>query len=202
MPCRFTVTYPTKYKRLRAAFPCSSLRGARVTIRIDNGLATDVQVLPYCMIKRHFRRGIDARVWTLKGCAVPLGQLVSAEQPIGFYHRTFAMNPLGLHGVQPRALGRQIAAYDPHSFERALLDLMVVFFDPTTGLFAHVPGSVIPDQNPHLLAPPIELLGAPGKELGGYSAYGSTAHQAHPRLFEVRHIEPVAGDGFGLGVIF
>src|SRR5215208_751388 len=100
-------------------------------------------------------------VWTLEGRADTLSQLVSAEQPIGFYHFALAVNPLGLHGVEPGAFGGQIAVYDPHPFERPLLDLVVVFFDPTTGFFAYVPGSVLPDQKPHLLAPPIELTGRP-----------------------------------------
>src|SRR5919112_6271383 len=127
-------------------------------------------------------------VWTLEGRAHPLGQLVGVEQPIGFYHFALAVNPLGLHGVQPGAFGGQIAAYDPHPVEGAFLDLVVVFFDPTTGFLAYVPGSVVPDQNPHLLAPPIELSGAPGEELGGYRAHRTPLHKAYPRLLELGHI--------------
>src|SRR5215210_3126861 len=142
-------------------------------------------------------------VWTLKGRADALGQLAGAEQPIGFYHFTLAVNPLGLHGVEPGAFGGQIAAYDPYPFERALLDLPVVFFDPTTGFFAYVPGSVVPDQNPHLLAPRIEPSGAPREEPGAYPAYRTPLHKAYPRLFKLRHIEPIAGDGLpGVGIIF
>src|SRR5215217_7244450 len=141
-------------------------------------------------------------VWALKGRAHPLGQLVGVEQPIGFYHFALAVNPLGLHGVEPGTFGGQIAAYDPHPFERALLDLVVVFFDPITGFFAHVPGSVVPDQKPHLLATRIELSGAPAEELGAYPAYRTPLHKAYPRLLELQHIEPVAGDSFGLGIVF
>jgi hypothetical protein len=39
MPCRFTVTYPRKHKRLRAAFPRSSLREGHATIGTNEGLA-------------------------------------------------------------------------------------------------------------------------------------------------------------------
>src|ERR687897_1248195 len=141
-------------------------------------------------------------VWTLKGRADTLGQLVGAEQPLGFHHFALTVNPLGLHGVEPGAFGGQIAAYDPHPVEGAFLDLVVVFFDPTTSFFAYVPGSVIPDQKPHLLALPIELTGAPGEKPGGYPAYRTPLHKAYPRLFELRHIEPIAGDGFGIGIVF
>jgi excisionase family DNA binding protein len=51
--------------------------------------------------------------------------------------------------------------------------------------------------------PPIELSGAPAEELGGYPAYRTPLHKAYPRLFDLRHIEPIAGgDGFGLGIVF
>ncbi len=46
-------------------------------------------------------------VWTPKGRADPIGQLVSAEQPIGFYYFALTVNPLGLHGVEPGAFGGQ-----------------------------------------------------------------------------------------------
>ena len=39
MPCRFTVTYPTEYKRLRTAFPRPALRAAHATLRSNEGLA-------------------------------------------------------------------------------------------------------------------------------------------------------------------
>src|SRR5215207_9103331 len=121
-------------------------------------------------------------VRTSEGRAHPLGQLVGVEQPIGFYHFAFAVNPLGLHGVEPGTFGGQIAAYDPHPFERALLDLVIVFFDPITCFFAHVPGSVVPDQKPHLLTPRIELIGAPGEKPDGYAAYRMGLPQMNGRL--------------------
>src|SRR5215208_143755 len=93
-------------------------------------------------------------VRTPKGRADALGYLVSAEQPVGFHHFALTMNPLGLYsGVRPRAFGGQKAAYDPHPLHLALFDLPVVSLDPRTGFFAHVPGSVVPDRNPHLLTP-------------------------------------------------
>src|SRR5215207_5958921 len=142
-------------------------------------------------------------VRTTKDRAVALGNLVSAKQPLGFHHFALAMHPLGLYGVKPRAFGGQKAAYDPHPFyDLALFYLPVVFLDPGSEFFAYVPGSVVPDQNPHLLAPLVELLRAPRKELGAYPAYGTAIDEPKPRLIELRHVEPVAGDGFGLGIVF
>jgi hypothetical protein len=41
---------------------------------------------------------------TLKSSAGSFGQLVGREQTIGLYHPPFAVNPLGLYRVEPRAL--------------------------------------------------------------------------------------------------
>jgi hypothetical protein len=41
LTCAYVVTYPTKYKQLRAAFPRSALGGAHATIRGDEGLAME-----------------------------------------------------------------------------------------------------------------------------------------------------------------
>jgi hypothetical protein len=46
-------------------------------------------------------------VSTAEDVANPLGELVSTEQPLGLYDLAFAMNPLGLNRVEPRALGGQ-----------------------------------------------------------------------------------------------
>src|SRR5918997_5980224 len=135
-----------------------------------------------------------------EGSADSLGQLVSGEQPIGLYDLALAMDPLGLHGVEPRALFGQKAAYDPHSFA-ALFDFSVVRSDPLSDLFGDVPGSVVPDQHPNPLACRLKLSAAPRKEAGGYGAHGPPIHEAHPHLLELRHIQPVAGDGLRIGIV-
>src|SRR5215213_10353886 len=58
--------------------------------------------------------------------ADPICQLVSAEQTVGLDHLAFAMNPLGLHRIEPRTLLRQQTSDDPHSFLRALFESPVV----------------------------------------------------------------------------
>ena len=63
----------------------------------------------------------------------PIRQLISAEQAIGLYHFSLAVDPLRLYGIQPRTLLGQKAAYDPHSFA-ALFDLTVMFPEPAPDL--------------------------------------------------------------------
>jgi hypothetical protein len=38
--------------------------------------------------------------------------------------------------------------------------------------------------------------------LGRYGTHGPTVHEPDPRLVELWHIEPVTGDGFGVGIVF
>src|SRR5215203_2192782 len=96
-------------------------------------------------------------VRTVEDSADPICQLVCREQPIGLYHLSLAVYPLGLYGVQPRALDGQKAAYDPHS-RASSFDITVVRSDPPPDLSAYVPGSVVPDQHPNSLAGRLELL--------------------------------------------
>src|SRR5829696_7685594 len=131
---------------------------------------------------------------TVEDRADPICQLVSRQQPLGLYDLALAMDPLGLHRVEPRALFGQKAAYDPHS-AAAVFDREVVRGDPPSELFGDVPGSVVPDQNPYTLARRLKLLAAPRKEAGGYGAHGPPLHEAHPHLLESGHKQPVAGDG-------
>src|SRR5215204_1573047 len=141
-------------------------------------------------------------VRTAKNRANALGQLVGRQQPLGLYHLALAMDPLRLNRVEPRALLGQKAAYAPHSpFAPAVFDFSVVRGDPLSDLFGDVPGSVVPDQNPNPLAGRFKLFAAPRKEAGGYPAHGAAIHEAQPDLFELRHQQPIAGDGFGIEVV-
>ena len=136
---------------------------------------------------------------TTENPAYPLGKLVSAKHSVGLYHLALAMHPFGLDRVEPRALLGQKAAHDPHP-SPALLDLSVVFPEPSSHLAAYVPGSVVPDENQHLLADGFEPLATPLKESGRYRTHGSIIHEAQPRLVELRHIEPVTQEmAFGSG---
>src|SRR5215216_2760747 len=137
---------------------------------------------------------------TVEDQAYSLSQLVSCEQSVRLDNLALTMDPLGLHRVEPRALFGQKAAYDPHSLA-TVFGLTVVRSDPLSDLFGDVPGSVVPDQHPNLLARRSKLLTAPRKEASGYGAHGPPIHEAHPHLLELWHIEPVAGDGLRVGVV-
>jgi hypothetical protein len=139
---------------------------------------------------------------TIENPAYPLGKLVGSEQPVWFDDLTLAVYPLGLYGVQPRALLRKKAAYDPHSsFASALFDTAVVLAEPAPHLPACVPACVVPDQEQNLPASLWELLATQGT-LGRYGAHGPSVHESQPRITDLWQVESVAGDGFRLGVVF
>jgi hypothetical protein len=103
------------------------------------------------------------------------------------------MYPLGLDGVQPRALFGQKTAHDPNPFA-ALFDPSVVFAEPSPHLFGDVPRSVVPDQKQDLLAKSFKLLATPLKKPGGYVTHRPAIDEPQPPLpVEFGHIEPVAG---------
>src|SRR5215216_6903886 len=131
--------------------------------------------------------------------ANPLCEFVGAQQTVGLDHFALAMNPLGLYGVQPRALLRKKAAYDPHPAP-ALLDFSVVLSEPASDFFGEVPTRVVPDEYHDLLADLFEPLGAPRQKLSRYPTDGPTIHKPQPYLVELRQIEPIAGDGLRVGL--
>ena len=140
---------------------------------------------------------------TIEDTTNPLGELVSAQRiiAVGLDHFSLAVYPLGFYGVQPRAVFGQQAAYDPHSFS-TLFDMAVVSSEPAPDLFGDVPRSVVPDEDHNFLSRRLELLQAPRKEWRCYGTDGPPIHEPDPRLVELGHIEPVAGDGLRLGVVF
>src|SRR5215210_691866 len=53
-----------------------------------------------------------------------VGQLMSAERPLGLDHFAFGVDPLGLYRIEPRALRRQQAGHYSYSgFATAIFDL-------------------------------------------------------------------------------
>jgi hypothetical protein len=97
----------------------------------------------------------------------------------------------------------QKAAYDPYSgFAPALFDLAIVPAEPASDLFGDMPTGVIPDEKQDFLASRFEHFATPLEKLGCYPAHGPTVHEPDPRLIKLRQIEPVAGDGFRIVVIF
>src|SRR5215210_5943143 len=141
-------------------------------------------------------------VRTSKRRADSLGQLIGAEQTVGFDHFALAMNPFGLHGVKPRALLGQQTSDDPHPFLLALFQSPVAPTDPAANLAAYVPTGVVPDQHQHSLAQSLKLLAAPLQKARGYPAQRAAVHKAQPSLLELGHVQPVARDSLRIGIIF
>src|SRR3712207_598903 len=142
-------------------------------------------------------------VSTAEDFANPIGELVSAEQLLGLRNLAFAVDPLGLYRIKPRALGGQQTWHYPHSTAAAAagFDLAVVSSDPLSDLMAFVPACVVPDEKQSLLAPLFEPVAAPRKELGCYGAHRATVHEPQPGIFELRQIKPIAGECLGLGIV-
>src|SRR5687767_673967 len=119
-----------------------------------------------------------------------IGEFVGTEQPLGLRDLAFAVNPLRLYRIEPRALGRQQTGHYPHS-AAAVFDLAVVGSDPVTYLVAFMPAGVVPDQKQGLFAGRGEFVAAVSEELRGYGAHRATVHEPYPGLFEFGQIHPV-----------
>src|SRR5215212_10412711 len=139
-------------------------------------------------------------VGTAEDFANPLGELVSTEQPLGLDYLAFAVDPLGLYCIEPRALGGQQTRHYPNPMT-AGFDLAVVGEDPISHPMALVPTSVVPDEKQSLLAPLSEPVAAPSEKLGSYGAHRATVHEPQPGLCHLRQVEPVAGEGLRLGIV-
>src|SRR3712207_9314822 len=84
---------------------------------------------------------------TVEGSTHAICQFVGAEQTtVGLHHPSFAVDPLRLYRVEPRALLGKQAGQDAYSAP-APLDLPVVGGDPLSDLFGGVPRSVVPDRS-------------------------------------------------------
>src|SRR5215212_1617185 len=137
---------------------------------------------------------------TTEDPADPLSKLVSAKQSLGLRDLAFAVDPLGLYGVEPRALGGQQARYYPNP-KAAGFDFSVVRCDPLSNLSAFVPACVVPDKQQGLLASRLEAVATPPEKLRGYGAHWAAVHEPQPALLELRQIQSVAGESLRLGIV-
>src|SRR5918997_4293444 len=108
---------------------------------------------------------------TIERSADPLGELVGPQKPVELHDLPFPVYPLGLDGVQPRTLLRKKATHDPHP-TAAVLDLPVVFSQPSPHLPGDVPACVVPDEQQRLLANCFEPLAAPREKPRAYGTDG------------------------------
>src|SRR5215216_1298782 len=134
-------------------------------------------------------------VSTVEDPANPLGELVSTEQPLSLNYLAFAVNPLGLYRIEPRALGRQQTWHYPDPMA-AGFDTAVVGADPASDLMAFMPACVVPDKKQGLLAPLSKPVAAPREKQRGYGAHGSIIHEPQPSFLKLWQIQSVAGESF------
>src|SRR5215204_1830895 len=139
-------------------------------------------------------------VSTAEDLANPVGELVSTQQPLGLNYLAFAMNPLRLYCVEPRALGGQQTRHYPEPMA-AGFDLAVVGGDPASHLMAFMPGGIVPDKKQSLFAPLVEPVAAPPKKPCGYGAHRAAVHEPQPGLFELWQMQPVTGESLRLGIV-
>src|SRR5919112_560304 len=139
-------------------------------------------------------------VRTSEDPADPVGELISAKQSLELRDLAFGVDPLGLDGVEPRALGGQRARYYPNPMA-AGFNPAIVGGDPTSHLMAFVPACVVPDQQQDLLAHSLEPSATPSEKLRGYGAQRAAIDEPKPGLFEPWQIQPVAGEGLRLGIV-
>ena len=135
-----------------------------------------------------------------------LSQLFGREQAIRFHNRLLGMDPLGLNGVEPGALGGQEERQEADAFP-SLFDLLVVLPNQAPTHFAEMPGGVIPDQEPIALARIDQALTTLLQELDADRTHRTTGDEAHPDLRAVRILgrarlpqDAIAGQGLGVGV--
>src|SRR5436305_1579598 len=95
-----------------------------------------------------------------------LSQLLSRKQAVGFHHSALAMHPLGLNRVEPGTFGRQKAWRDAHALTLSF-DLGVMCANPGAHHLAHMPGSVVPNEQPGALSLGLQVLTCPLQKLRG-----------------------------------
>src|SRR5829696_4596214 len=139
-------------------------------------------------------------VRTTEHPAHPLGKLVRPQQTIRLDHFALGVDPLGLYGIQPRALLRKKATHDPHALP-ALLDAAVVFPEPPSDLFGDVPTGVVPYEEEDLLSRRFEFLRTPREKPRRYGTDGPAVHEAQPCPIHLRQVKPVTGYGLRLRVV-
>src|SRR5258708_19330687 len=91
-------------------------------------------------------------------------QLLSGKQFVGCNNGALAMYPLGLNRVEPGTFGRQKARQDADALALSF-HLGVVLAYPGTHDFAHMPGGIVPNQQPGRFLLSLQPLTSPLQEL-------------------------------------
>lgn len=103
----------------------------------------------------------------------------------------FAVNPLGIYGIEPQALLGQKAGNYPHSsIAAAGFYSAIVVGNPVAHLFALVPGCVVLAKEQRFLTSCSEPFGTVVEKLRGYGTYRTAIHEPQPYLFELGKVRP------------
>src|SRR6266849_8522745 len=135
-----------------------------------------------------------------------LSQLLRRKQSIGFHHGALAMHPLGLNGVEPGTFGGQKARQDTDALALSF-HLGIVGADPCAHELAHMPGGVVPNEQPGCFSLGLHLLTSPLQELCRHIADGASCDKAQRHLIADRLLcwpalpqNAIASQRFGIGV--
>jgi hypothetical protein len=149
---------------------------------------------------------------TAKGGVDALNEFGRAEEAIGFDDAALAVDPLGLDGIEPGRLDGELA--DEEANPLALpLDLAVVRVEPGRDRLAEVPGGIVPDEEQGRLTALGQLPTTPVEELDRDGTDGPSVHEAQPEVLLLAEWvlwgrgggaqqKPIAGQGFGVGIVF
>src|SRR5262245_41556342 len=134
--------------------------------------------------------------------AHPFGHLLRAEQTGRFDNCPLTVDPLGLNRVEPGTLDGQVADEEADALA-LLLDGPVVCADPGAHRLTHVPGRIVPDEDPHWYAQGLQPGAAPVQKLGCQGADGPALYEAQPNgfvLLGAAHEQAITGQRLRIGI--
>ncbi len=136
----------------------------------------------------------------------PFSQKLRRQQSIVLNHVAFAMHPFGLNRIEPGALRGQSERQNANPFAR-LFDLLVVLANPGANGLTLVPGGIIPDQEPVVLALLQQALTAPVQKPYRDGADGASRDEAQPHVVSLRLFwgsllpqDAITGQCLGIGI--
>src|SRR5450759_4623336 len=142
---------------------------------------------------------------TAVGIAHTLGKLLGGKQTVSFHHPALAVQPFGFNWVEPGTFGGQVTDQYPHTITLSfMLHLVVVFSDPLSNLFTHMPRCVVPYHHQHSLAPLPQFTAAPLQVAGGHCTYWPAIHKAQQHFIHIlfRQPQPVTSNCFRVHLTF
>ncbi len=135
-----------------------------------------------------------------------LSQKLRGKQPVGFHHGALAMDPLGFNRVEPGTFGGQKARKDADALALSFHP-RVMFADPGADELAHMPGGIVPNEQPGPFPLGLHLVTPPLQKLRGDVAHGAPRDKTQRHLIANRLIcwpvlpqNAIARQRFGIGV--